>query len=71
MKLSSQKKQEIQAIIPIIGEPIIRKKIFDLYNEKINLSIDDRIKLLEESKERLEKDILMLKTKRDDSDNKS
>lgn len=71
MKLSSQKKQEIQAIIPIIGEPIIRKKIFDLYNEKINLSIDDRIKLLEESKERLEKDILMLKTKRDDSDSKS
>lgn len=71
MKLSSQKKQEIQAIIPIIGEPIIRKKIFDLFNEKINLSIDDRIKLLEESKERLEKDILMLKTKRDDSDNKS
>lgn len=71
MKLLPQKKQEIQTIIPIIGEPIIRKKIFDLYNEKINLSIDDRIKLLEESKEKLEKDILMLKTKRDDSDNKS
>lgn len=62
-QLSSERKSEIQQMIPLIGEPLIRKKVMDLYNEQINLNIDDRIRLLEESKNQLEKDIEMLKSK--------
>lgn len=70
-QLSPERKVEIQKMIPLIGEPIIRKKVMDLYNEQINLNIDDRIRLLEESRKQLEKDIQMLKeAKRDDSNKK-
>ncbi|WP_259016673.1 AAA family ATPase [Emticicia fluvialis] len=70
-KLSVQRKVEIQSIIPLVGEPIIRKKILDLYNERINLTIDERIRALEESKNKLEKDIENLKSKQDDSNKKN
>jgi predicted ATPase len=61
--LSDERKSEIRSIIPLIGEPIIRKKIMDLYNEQINLSVDDRIKALE-------KDIEKLKAIKNDSNKK-
>jgi predicted ATPase len=61
--LSDERKSEIKTMIPLIGEPIIRKKIMDLYNEQINLSIDDRIKTLE-------KDIEKLKAIKNDSNKK-
>ena len=45
--LSSYRKEEIKKIIPLIGEPIIRKKLIDLFNEKINLNIDNKIEHLQ------------------------
>lgn len=61
--LSSERRNEIKLMIPLIGEPIIRKKVMELYNEQMNLSIEDRIKSLEA-------DIQKLKATQNDSNKK-
>lgn len=61
--LSSERRNEIKLMIPLIGEPIIRKKVMELYNEQMNLSIEDRIKSLEA-------DIQKLKAIQNDSNKK-
>ena len=45
--LTVKRKEEIRKLITFIGEPIIRKKVMDLYNEKMNLNVEAQINELQ------------------------
>lgn len=45
--LTPERNDEIIKTIPIIGEPIIRKKVMDLFNEKSNLNVESKIEDLQ------------------------
>ena len=54
------KKKKVRFIIDQIGEPLIREMLLKKYDMKFHFSVEDRI-------EALEKEIVALKAKRDDT----
>lgn len=55
VNLTAKRKKEIRLIIDVIGEPIIRNKLLQMYEDKfIRLSIDDEIESLKERIKTLE-----------------
>lgn len=45
--IKPKRREEMKRIILSIGEPIIRQKLLQMYNDKINLDVDDRLTALE------------------------
>ena len=46
--ITPERKLEIKKIIQQIGEPIIRRKLLELFHDYFNLDVDDRIAALED-----------------------
>ncbi|WP_338815585.1 AAA family ATPase (plasmid) [Bernardetia sp. Wsw4-3y2] len=52
-EIDPKDKEKIRYIISCIGEPVIRHKLMQLYDEKVKFSVEDRIKQLEEELKKL------------------
>lgn len=52
-----EEKEELRKIIGIIGEPVIKNKLLQMFNDRYNIDIDGRIK-------RLEDELIVLKGKK-------
>ena len=52
---NAEEKEELRKTIGIIGEPVIKRKLLQMYNDRFNIDIDDRIKNLEQEIGRLNK----------------
>ena len=59
-QVDEDKKKKVRFIIDQIGEPLIREMLLKKYDMKFHFSVEDRI-------EALEKEIVALKAKRDDT----
>jgi predicted ATP-binding protein involved in virulence len=46
-EIDGERREDIRRIIIAIGEPILKKKLNEMYHEKFNLDLDDRITRLE------------------------
>lgn len=52
--ISDARKKQIKNIIHSIGEPIIKRKLLQLFNDNFKLNVDDEIELLKERLSKLE-----------------
>lgn len=59
-EITEHRKKEIRFIIEQVGEPLVREMLLKQYNQKFHFNIEDRI-------EALEKELLALKARRDDT----
>lgn len=50
-----EEKENLRKIIGIIGEPVIKRKLLQMFNDRFNVDIDDRIKNLEDELSLLKK----------------
>jgi len=53
---NKDEKEKLIKMINIIGEPIVKRKLLQMFNDRFNIDIDERIKVLEEELLSLKKD---------------
>ncbi|WP_320053738.1 AAA family ATPase [uncultured Acetobacteroides sp.] len=59
-EITKERKTEIRFIIGQVGEPLVREMLLKQYNQKFHFNVEDRI-------EALEKELVALKARRDDT----